>query len=96
MGMPGVIGVMVINQDGVAIRSTLSEEETLKYGAHISQMVTKSRKIMQELGVEEGDGGVVNSTNRATKRKQGKLSNDLAFIRIRTLNHEVLVSPCGQ
>ena len=86
--LPRVIGVMVINREGITIRSALSEEETLKYAAHIGPLVDKSRKIIQELPVNDEEA------LKTDVFGHHKNVDEVTFIRIRTLDHEVLVPPC--
>ena len=38
----GVLGVMVVNQKGVAIKSTMGQNETIEYGSLITQFYTKA------------------------------------------------------
>lgn len=49
----GVIGVMIVNQKGVAIRSTMSQNETIEYGSLITQFYTKAQATIKALHPEE-------------------------------------------
>ena len=68
----GVQGVVIVNNDGVPIRSTLSDTGlTTQYAALITQLAQKSRSVVRELDS----------------------SNDLTFLRVRTLKHEIMIAP---
>lgn len=45
----GVIGVIIINSDGIAIRSTLDNELTVQYAALMSQFTVKARSVVRNL-----------------------------------------------
>lgn len=45
----GVIGVIIINSDGIAIRSTLDNELTVQYAALMSQFTVKARGVVKNL-----------------------------------------------
>ena len=49
----GVLGVMIVNQKGVAIRSTMPQNETIEYGSLISQFYTKAQATIKSLHPEE-------------------------------------------
>lgn len=49
----GVLGVMIVNQKGVAIRSTMPQNETIEYGSLISQFYTKALSTIKSLHPEE-------------------------------------------
>lgn len=48
----GVIGVIVINVDGIAIKSTFDNEVTVQYAALVSHFTTKSRSAVKKLDPE--------------------------------------------
>lgn len=45
----GVIGVIIINSDGIAIRSTLDNDLTVQYAALMSQFTVKARGVVRNL-----------------------------------------------
>lgn len=52
----GVQGVLVVNGDGVPIRSTLVEHElSVQYAALVTQLAGKARAAVRELAKEPGD-----------------------------------------
>lgn len=67
----GVLGVIIVNQKGVAIRSTMNQKDTIDYGSLINQFTTNSQKAIKSLHAEE----------------------DVMFIRIRSLKHEIMIAP---
>eukprot|EP00753_Platysulcus_tardus_P015601 PLAT5120.1.p2 GENE.PLAT5120.1~~PLAT5120.1.p2 ORF type:complete len:113 (-),score=27.95 PLAT5120.1:103-411(-) len=67
----GVQGILIVNNDGVAIRSNLSEEDTTNYSALISELATKARSVIRSLDP----------------------TNDLTFLRMRSMKHEIMVAP---
>jgi len=48
----GVIGVIIINSDGIAIRSTLDNDLTVQYAALMSQFTVKARGVVKNLDAE--------------------------------------------
>lgn len=49
----GVLGVIIVNQKGVAIKTTMSQNDTIDYGSLISQFTTKAVQTIQSLHEEE-------------------------------------------
>jgi dynein light chain roadblock-type len=45
----GVIGVVIVNQDGIPIRTTLDQADTVKYAGLITQLCSKARSAVREL-----------------------------------------------
>ena len=45
----GVIGVVVINMDGIAIKSTFDNDVTVQYAALVSHFTNKSRSVVRKL-----------------------------------------------
>jgi len=48
-GHKGVIGVVVVNNSGVTIRTTLDNEQTSKYSGLLTQLAGKARSVVREL-----------------------------------------------
>lgn len=49
----GVIGAMVVNADGIPLRSTLPEEETFAHAALMLQLVAKARRMVVDLDQDD-------------------------------------------
>ena len=49
----GVIGVIIVNQKGVAIRTTMDQTKTIDYGSLINQFTTNSQKAIKNMHPEE-------------------------------------------
>ena len=62
---------MIVNSKGIAIKSTMSQNDTLEYGSLISQFTTKAQLTVNSIHPEE----------------------DITFIRIRSLKHEIMIAP---
>mmetsp|Transcript_21896 Transcript_21896/g.34316 ORF Transcript_21896/g.34316 Transcript_21896/m.34316 type:complete len:103 (+) Transcript_21896:71-379(+) len=45
----GVIGVVIVNQDGIPIRSTFDQAVTVQYAGLITQLCSKARSAVREL-----------------------------------------------
>jgi dynein light chain roadblock-type len=45
----GVIGVVVINKEGIAIRSTLDQTSTVQYATLISQLAAKAKSAVRDI-----------------------------------------------
>lgn len=49
----GVIGVVIINSDGIAIRTTFDSDLTVQYAALVSQFTVKGRGVVKNLDPED-------------------------------------------
>lgn len=49
----GVKGIIVVNSRGIAIRSTMSQNDTIEYGSLITQFTDKAQKAIKALHPEE-------------------------------------------
>mmetsp|Transcript_3032 Transcript_3032/g.2688 ORF Transcript_3032/g.2688 Transcript_3032/m.2688 type:complete len:99 (+) Transcript_3032:142-438(+) len=67
----GVKGVLIINNDGLPIRSSMTPEDTETYSALVSQLTIKASSVVRTL--DDND--------------------DLAFLRIRSKKHEIMIAP---
>jgi len=45
----GVIGVVIVNNEGIPIRSTLDNSETAQYAALITQLAIKAKSTVRDL-----------------------------------------------
>ena len=48
-GQPGVQGLVIVNQDGIPIRTTFDQEKTVQYAGLITQLCSKARSAVREL-----------------------------------------------
>ena len=48
-GHKGVIGVVIVNQDGIPIRTTFDQAVTVQYAGLITQLCSKARSAVREL-----------------------------------------------
>lgn len=67
----GVKGVLIMNNDGHAIRSNFSPEDTENYASLVSQLSLKASGVVRTL--DESD--------------------ELAFLRVRSKKHEIMIAP---
>lgn len=67
----GVTGVIIVNQEGIPIRTTLDNATTVQYASQVQQLTAKSRCTVRDLDP----------------------TNDLCFLRLRTLKHEIMIAP---
>ncbi|CAM0139713.1 hypothetical protein VKS41_008929 [Umbelopsis sp. WA50703] len=51
-GRKGVEGVVILNSDGLAIRSTIEAELTKKYASHVHQLVSHSKDAISGIDSE--------------------------------------------
>ena len=49
----GVIGIIIVNSKGIAIRSTMSQTDTVDYGSLITQFITKAELTIKALHQDE-------------------------------------------
>lgn len=45
----GVLGVVVVNNAGIPIKTTLDNDQTAKYSGLLSQLTAKARSVVREL-----------------------------------------------
>ncbi|GBF96137.1 hypothetical protein Rsub_08885 [Raphidocelis subcapitata] len=67
----GVIGVLVVGEEGQVVKSTLDEAQTADYAGLIPGLTSLARSMVRELDP----------------------LNDLEFLRIRSVKHEIMVAP---
>lgn len=67
----GVKGVLIMNSEGVPIRSNMEPDQTETYAALVSQLSLKASGVVRTL--DESD--------------------ELAFLRIRSKKHEIMIAP---
>eukprot|EP00036_Acanthoecidae_sp_10tr_P000516 CAMPEP_0182940646 /NCGR_PEP_ID=MMETSP0105_2-20130417/47632_1 /TAXON_ID=81532 ORGANISM="Acanthoeca-like sp., Strain 10tr" /NCGR_SAMPLE_ID=MMETSP0105_2 /ASSEMBLY_ACC=CAM_ASM_000205 /LENGTH=159 /DNA_ID=CAMNT_0025080157 /DNA_START=63 /DNA_END=540 /DNA_ORIENTATION=+ len=67
----GVLGVIIMNKDGVPIKTTLDQATTVQYCTHLSNLSAQTRTSVRDIDP----------------------TNELSFLRIRSLKHEILVAP---
>ncbi|KFH07760.1 putative dynein light chain roadblock-type 2 [Toxoplasma gondii MAS] len=90
----GVCGIVIVNSDGVPIRSTLDSQTTAQYSALISQLAAKARSVVRDLDPQTRlPFFPVFRFDCIFSCGFGLLQNDLTFLRIRSKKHEILVAP---
>ncbi|RKO96128.1 hypothetical protein CXG81DRAFT_29066 [Caulochytrium protostelioides] len=45
----GVEGIIIVNMDGIPIRSTLDPEKTIQHAALLSQLTAKAKSVVRDL-----------------------------------------------
>ncbi|XP_021954922.1 dynein light chain roadblock-type 2 [Folsomia candida] len=53
MAYKGVVGLIVINNEGIPIKSTLENSLSIQYAAHVTPMVDKTRSMIKELNPDD-------------------------------------------
>lgn len=61
------MGIIVINSDGIPIRSTLENSVTVQYAGLITQLVTKARSSIRELDPQVAASAVVQGPDAAAE-----------------------------
>ena len=97
-----VIGTIVVNCEGIPIKSTLDNHTTTQYSGLINQLVDQA-KVRLEIFITQT---CILYQNRIMLRltsecllyfqtmfKEIDPSNDLTFMRLRTRKHEIMVAP---
>lgn len=67
----GVLGVLIVDKNGVAIKTTMSQEQTILYGSLIMNFKNKADAAIKRIDKDE----------------------NIAFIRIRSREHEIMIAP---
>ncbi|NXL55655.1 DLRB2 protein, partial [Chordeiles acutipennis] len=67
----GVVAMMIVNAEGIPIRTTIDNSTTVLYAGLLQELIKKARSTVRHIDPE----------------------NDLTFLRIRTLKHEILIGP---
>lgn len=49
----GVVGVLVVNSEGVPVRSTMEPEPSLQYGALAAQLASQARGLVREAAPDD-------------------------------------------
>ena len=49
LGQKGVEGVVIVNMDGISIKSTLNPEKTAQYSTLITRLVKSAQSMIKEL-----------------------------------------------
>ena len=85
----GVSGVMIITRNAVPVKSTIEDTFQQSQYAHvIATLVNKARFLVQDLADLEEDGAIKKAP------KAGRpITSALTFLRLRTREHEIFVSP---
>ena len=46
---PGVVGIIIVLDDGTIVRSSMDEEQTAKYSKHVTQFASLCRSAVRDL-----------------------------------------------
>ncbi|KAH8377129.1 hypothetical protein KR093_003596 [Drosophila rubida] len=49
MGMKNIVGIIVVDYDGIAIKSTLDNTQSVLYAAHMHLLTEKARQVIFDL-----------------------------------------------
>lgn len=85
----GVKAVVILNNEGQAIRSTMDHDITKQYGQLISSLVQQTRTTVATLDDQVSilqRHTLITFINRIYK-------NELTFMRVRTKKHEIMIAP---
>jgi dynein light chain roadblock-type len=52
MSHKGILGVVIVNNDGIPIRSTLDNVVSVQYAGLVTQLVIKSRSMVRDLQMD--------------------------------------------
>ena len=96
----GVEGILIVNNDGVPLKSTLSAEQTTQYSSLFSQLSSKARSVVRTLDATvRARLACVMDVCPPSPHPCGVavcvalLQNDLTFLRVRSKKHEIMVAP---
>ena len=54
-GHKGVYGIVVVNMEGIPIRTTLDHERTVQHAALITQLTAKAKSVIRDLDPQVKD-----------------------------------------
>jgi len=85
----GVIGTIIVNNDGIPIKSTLDNHTTTQVEQALRYQSVKALSSPSQYS------GLLNQLvdQAKTMFKEIDSSNDLTFLRLRTKKHEIMVAP---
>ncbi|CAL8463473.1 g3007 [Coccomyxa elongata] len=73
----GVRGTVVVNGDGIPIRTTLDRDEANQYAALASQLTSRARRAVKNLAAGAAS----------------EVEDELQVVRVRSKKHEVIILP---
>ena len=79
----GVLGVIIVNKKGVAIKSTMNQEDTINNGALITQFMDKAHNTICALFPKPG----------AKPGEKPDTTEEITFIKIRSTIYEIMIAP---
>ncbi|GBG62971.1 hypothetical protein CBR_g34671 [Chara braunii] len=92
----GVLGSIIVNGDGIPIRTTLDNTTSVQYAALMSTLVSKARTIVKGFNKHDQNPATARvKGDGASSKKAAAAQNDLTFLRIRSKKHEIMVAPDG-
>jgi len=99
----GVEGVLVASRDGRVIKSTVPDSLAPTYAALLTNLVETARTCTKDMdekarprafALSLGQGGTfVPNGGRCTSVMCGLLQDELAFLRVRTKKHDIMLTP---
>ncbi|CAG9465445.1 unnamed protein product [Pedinophyceae sp. YPF-701] len=90
----GVVGTIICNGEGIPIRSSMGQEDTVQYTGLMTTLVLKARRLIRTLPVarrpaEEDDLGIEHDHDHHAAQEE----QELEVIRLRSEKHEVIITP---
>ena len=101
----GVTGIMIINSDGIAVRTTMDTTTTNAYSAVLSRLSDAARSAIRYLGVSTVYSLLIFSSPLSEIFLMVSIDplisinrdldpvNDISFIRMRSMKNEILLAP---
>ena len=89
----GVTGIMIINSDGIAVRTTMDTTTTNAYSAVLSRLSDAARSAIRD------EAKILHVSPRPTfilvlsVNRDLDPVNDISFIRMRSTKNEILLAP---
>ena len=93
MSHKGVKGVLIMNSEGIPIRSSLSPEETENYAALVSQLAQKAAGVVRTLDDSDEVDRLYYFLLFLSIFYLLLFLFQLAFLRIRSKKHEIMIAP---
>ncbi len=91
----GVIGTIIVNSDGIPIKSTLDNHTTTQVSTQEKERIEGTVSYTISFLCYLQYSGLLNQLvdQAKTMFKEIDSSNDLTFMRLRTKKHEIMVAP---
>lgn len=104
----GVVGIIVVNHEGIPIRTTLDPETTVQYAALVTRFTEKTKTTLAQINPEVQCPTAHCPSHRIASHRIGLridfvsfpfsllfflVQNEPSFIRIRSKKHEIMITP---